>query len=238
MRRLHPTLSMGAALAALVAAMCGGAYAATHDSSPTISACVHHNGGGLYTAHRCARGDARVTWNVTGPRGPSGAVGARGATGSQGPAGAQGTIGSQGATGPPGATGPSDAFSGHKDGPVPVSGTLSTIASLPIPSAGSYVIFAKAELFDTLAYGENPVCELVAGTVEVDGSRRGSDVDRSGSTIDNTLGHVTLALNVVHQYTRAGTADLQCGNSPGSTDAYNIKITAIRVGTLTNTTLP
>jgi hypothetical protein len=132
----------------------------------------------------------------------------------------------------------SDALSGHKDGPVPVTGTLSTIASLPIPNPGSYVIFAKAELFDTLAQGENPVCELVAGTVEVDGSRRGSDVDRSASTIDNTLGHVTLALNVVHPYTRAGTADLQCGNSPGSTDAYNIKITAVRVGTLTNTILP
>jgi hypothetical protein len=105
MSRLHPSLPLGAALAALVAAMCGGAYAATHDSSPTISACVHHNGGGLYIAHRCARGDARRTWSVTGSRGPSGAVGARGATGSQGPAGAQGTIGSQGATGPPGATG-------------------------------------------------------------------------------------------------------------------------------------
>ena len=35
-----------------------------------------------------------------------------------------------------------------------------------------------------------------------------------------------------------GDPDLQCGNSPGSTDAYNIKITAIGVGTLTNTTLP
>ena len=55
--------------------------------------------------------------------------------------------------------------------------------------------------------------KLVAGTVEVDGSRRGSDVDQSASR-STTLGHVTLALNVVHQYARAGTADLQCGNSP------------------------
>jgi Collagen triple helix repeat (20 copies) len=231
MKRSHPTPSMGVALIALVIATSGGAYGAGRVSSPTISACVHHSGGGLYTAHRCARGDISLTWNVTGPRGPSGDAGVRGATGSQGPAGAQGTTGPQGAIDPPGATGPSDALSGHKDGPAPVTGTLSTIVSLPIPRPGSYVIFAKAELFDTLAYGENPVCEIVAGTVKVDGSRPDSDANQSASTastIDNTLGHVTLALNVVHQYTRAGTADLQCGNSPGQTDAYNIKITAIR----------
>ena len=231
----HPTPSMGVALVALVIAASGGAYAAVRVSSPTISACVRHRGGGLYTAHRCARGDARVAWNVTGPRGPSGETGARGATGSPGPAGAQGSIGSQGTPGPPGATGPSDAFSGHKDGPVTITDTPSTLASLPIPSAGRYVIFAKTELLADAFNGEPVQCELLAGEVERDGSRVNTDADHSVSTL---APEQTVTLSVVHESRKADTADLQCSGPFGGASASDIKITAIRVGTVTNTTLP
>jgi hypothetical protein len=58
--------SMGVALAALALAASGGAYAATTGSSGTIVACVHHSGGGLYVAHKCARHDSHLTWNVAG----------------------------------------------------------------------------------------------------------------------------------------------------------------------------
>lgn len=57
-----------------------GAYAAVSGGSPgstaTITACVHHKGGGLYIARRCAPPNTRLYWNGTGPQGvlPSGAT--------------------------------------------------------------------------------------------------------------------------------------------------------------------
>lgn len=104
MRRLLPTPSMGVALAALVLAASGGAYAAVKVSSPKITACVHHKGGGLYIAHRCARHDARIEWGVA-PK--VGAQGKPGAMGLQGPAGRPGEQGIQGPPGPFPATLPS-----------------------------------------------------------------------------------------------------------------------------------
>lgn len=74
MRRLLPSPAMVVALVALVIAASGGAYAAV-SSSKTISACVHRHGGGLYTAHKCARHDQRLTWDVTGPQGAPGPAG-------------------------------------------------------------------------------------------------------------------------------------------------------------------
>jgi len=67
LRRLHLTPAMGVALAALTLAASGGAYAAATGSSRAISACVHHQGGGLYVARRCARKDRSLKWGVTGP---------------------------------------------------------------------------------------------------------------------------------------------------------------------------
>ena len=60
MTRLRFTPTMAVALAALVLAAAGGAYAAVDASSPTITACVHHSGSRLYSAHRCATGDRRL----------------------------------------------------------------------------------------------------------------------------------------------------------------------------------
>lgn len=72
---------MAVALVALVVAASGGAYAAVKGSGPTITVCVHHQGGGLYRAHKCARHDRRLSWNVTGPAGARGPRGVRGAPG-------------------------------------------------------------------------------------------------------------------------------------------------------------
>jgi hypothetical protein len=226
--RLHATPSLCVALAALAAAM-GGAYAATRGTPGPISACVHHAGGGLYVAHRCQRGDARLSWDVTGP------AGALGPEGPAGPSGTSGPPGPIGSPGPPGPPGPNDAISGHQDGPVPVTGPLTTIAYLPIPSAGSYVVFAKADLFDHLGYGEDPRCELVARDNAIEGDPS-PGVDQASTTIED-LGSAIVTLNVAKTFTKAGTVELQCGNSPGSTDAYNLKITAIELGSVTNTAL-
>ena len=93
---------MGVALVALVLAASGGAYAAVKSSSPTISACVHHKGGGLYVAHRCARHDARLRWDVTGPPGRQGTQGVMGLQGPAGQPGGPGIQGGRGIQGPPG----------------------------------------------------------------------------------------------------------------------------------------
>jgi hypothetical protein len=83
-RRISP--AMGVSIAALVIAASGGAYAIGSGSS-TITACVHHAGGGLYKAHHCAPHDTSLSWNVRGPRGPRGQRGLTGAHGLQGRAG-------------------------------------------------------------------------------------------------------------------------------------------------------
>lgn len=228
-RKLRPTPAMAVALLALATGTSGGAYAAVQVSSPTISACVHHGGGGLYSAHTCTHGDRRLSWNATGPEGPPGAPGFQGPAGPAGPAGA---------AGPPGVTGPNDAFSGHKAGPVaiPVTEDFSTIASLPIPAGGSYVIVAKTDLQNLDGFGEGVICELVASVIRLDGSRRDTEVDRTVAPMQ-PHGGTEVVLNVADQLSGAGTADLECF-APTDTEASNISVTATRVGTLTNTTLP
>ena len=227
MRRRYFNPSMAVSLVALVIAASGGAYAAVGVSPSTISACVRHGAGGLYAANRCEHGDRRLTWNATGP---------------QGPGGPQGPAGPQGATGPAGAIGPSDAFAAHRDGPVALTvdttgrGQFDTVASLPIPRPGSYVVFAKAELANDLQSTTNTTCQLIAEDPGSDSLADG-DTDTGRSTID-AGSRVGISLNVVHRYTGAGTADLRCEPTDGASSAARIRITAIRLGSVTDATLP
>ena len=229
MRRLHLTPSSGLALVALTAAVSGSTYAAARASVPTINACVHHTGGGLYAAHRCARGDTRLTWNVSGTPGPAGPPG---------PAGMLGPTGPPGETGQPGAAGPSEAVSGAKAGPVPLEldvtgeGRFATIASLPISHAGEYVILAKLDLSNALDNSASAVCNLVAR----DGSGRLDYIDAEQAKID-PAGQEPLALNGAQSYSTSGGADLQCEAIGTTISASSIKITAIRVGNLADTPL-
>lgn len=100
----------GLALAVLAVAATGGAYAAVHAASNSISACVRHHSGELYTGRPCARHDRPVTWNVVGPQGPQGVPGPAGTPGPPGPPGppgsAAGVLGAQsGGIDPPGLDG-------------------------------------------------------------------------------------------------------------------------------------
>jgi hypothetical protein len=130
-----------AATGTLVAATAGGAYAAGM-SGGSVSACVHHNGGGLYEAHRCARHDRGLQWSVRRPSGPPGAAGAAG------PAGAPGAPGLAGPPGPPGPKGGPGITAAAQDGgnnPEPLttgphSGTL-TDTTLTTTTAGRMFVF-------------------------------------------------------------------------------------------------
>jgi hypothetical protein len=110
--RLSPALLV--AIAALVVALGGAAYAAIPDSG-VIHGC-YDSGGSLKvidtsTVQTCPKGYTSLTWNQTGPQGgtgvsgPAGPKGDTGATGPQGPAGPQGPQGPQGVQGSPGAAG-------------------------------------------------------------------------------------------------------------------------------------
>jgi hypothetical protein len=68
----------GVAALALVVIASGVTYAATATVPATITACVHHSGGGLYKAATCAAHDSSLTWNVKGPAGPRGPAGPAG----------------------------------------------------------------------------------------------------------------------------------------------------------------
>jgi hypothetical protein len=149
-----------------------------------------------------------------------------------GAVGPKGDIGPKGDKGDPGAVGPSNALSGFKNGPVAVPSGLASIAALSIPTPGTYVMVAKVELFDNVNTGVDVQCQLVAG----------SDVDAASTVLEGNSGIVvndaTVAFNVVHEFTSAGSVQLQCNAFGVNVDAFNIKITAIQVGSLTNTSLP
>jgi hypothetical protein len=127
-------------LVAIVAVLIGGgAYAlASKGDSGTITACVHRQGGALYVARKCGKGDKKLKWNEVGPacaRGPAGPAGAQGAAGPSGPTGAPGPSGPQG---PGAATLTFDAKASASPTPA-VLGTILGVtisADCTIPTAG------------------------------------------------------------------------------------------------------
>ncbi len=110
------------AFAALFLLLGGSAYAVTGQTgdsaaqgSKKLYACVtsKYSTLNLTTAGRaCPRGQDKISWNESGPRGatgvagPAGSAGARGPQGETGPAGPQGAEGARGSAGADGAPGP------------------------------------------------------------------------------------------------------------------------------------
>ncbi len=135
-----------------------------------------------------------------------------------------GPPGAAGATGPTGPVGPSNAYARFVNGPVAVPEALTTLASLSIPEAGAYALWAKATVGTPSSsfFGAVVTCTLEAG----------ADIDRSAVTVPfDSL--ASLPLQVVHQFTAAGTANFRC-EATNDASAGAIKITAIRVGSLVN----
>jgi hypothetical protein len=134
--------------------------------------------------------------------------------------------GPRGAPGPAGPPGPSDGYSASLVGPtaVEVQDTPATLAELAIPQAGSYVITAKA-YFESTGNGiPTLTCVLDA---------QAGDVDE----VQLLAGNPTPAtLIVAHTYAGPGTVDLRCA-ARAAAAAHYVRIVAIRLGTLTGTTL-
>ena len=220
--RRRPSPALVVASIALVVALGGTSYAAV--VLPANSVGTKQLKANAVTSAKVLNGSLMKADFKTGqvPAGPAGP------TGPTGPAGAAGATGATGATG---AAGPSDAYAGFKNGPVAMPGSLSTIATLNIPSAGNYVVVAKAWLFDNVNTAVLTDCTLVAG----------ADTDETRTMLEGNSGVVVAAapmvLEVVHVFAGAGAVALNCNAFGVNVSAENIKIVAIKVGNLTNTGL-
>jgi hypothetical protein len=143
----------------------------------------------------------------------------------RGPAGPPGQPGAQGQAGAAGAPGPSDAYVKNVTGTVNVPTAGGGIGSVTIPQAGNYVIIAKVGVSSSAGISGDVRCTLTAG----------------GATDTGTVtlpadgrGVVTTAVGA--QYSAAGSAGVTCNQTvgEGSVNAGQVRIVAIKTGTLTN----
>ncbi len=189
--RLNNILTIALGGLILGIAITGGALAAS--GSNEISACVHHKGGGLYKARKCAKHDSRLTWNARGVRGKNGANGA--------------------------VAGFSASQSLFVDFTSAGSMHPMTILTKQLP-AGSFIISAKTELLgSTLSSGEyaDDICRLSDGSSS-DNSRWSAPVVVPG--LGNYLSDGTVSMNIAVSSASPSTATLSCFNDEGSQANY------------------
>jgi len=210
--RASPALLVGAV--ALLVALGGTAFA-------TVAATLPRNSVG--SPQVINQSLKRV--DVAPLQAPRGLRGLKGLAGPAGPAGPGGGAGAAGAAGAAGPIGPTDDYSRFVNGPITIPTSLTTIANLNVGQAGKYVLFAK--VYGSYVSGAGTLavtCRLVAG----------GDFDESKLPVGVVTTQNALALNVVHEYSSAGSADVQCKISSGVATANFVKISAIKVANLTN----
>jgi hypothetical protein len=240
-RHLLRTVPFAAVLVA-AGSLVGGGVVWARGTATEITACVEPRTGYLVYERSC--GGASLTWSQQGPAGPQGQAGPQGPKGDTGkglepPPAAEVQVrksppkGLEAAAAKPNlaklaklqpslGAGGVWAFSSFHDqevafGSIKDGFTPKGVAHLDVP-AGKYVVVAKAdalsESYDTLGF---VLCTVVAGV----------DTDTS-----STRGDSTLALTVVHGFTKPAQIALRCVGF-GSV-LTNVKITAIRVNALKN----
>jgi hypothetical protein len=130
-----------------------------------------------------------------------------------------------GPQGPAGPTGPSDVWSvdgygaGLKSVPVvPASNDLATTPTLP---AGSYVVEAETEVNSIGGFYTNYFCDLVDSSNNVYQDTRATSSD-----------WLTIPVQAVVTLASPVTISLSCQASQGSAEAFNWKLSAIKVGTV------
>jgi hypothetical protein len=132
-----------------------------------------------------------------------------------------------------GASARTAAYAGHHDAVVEVSQTgLTPLMSLHVPAAGSYVVIAKTIVSDPNASSTwaEIDCYLDAG---------GDSDGGQAYLVPGSSGEETLAMQVAHTFTAPGNVTLGCSASsstwlPSTLEAQDSKVTAIRVGSLTD----
>jgi hypothetical protein len=107
-RPLSKAVALFGAVVLLIAGGATYAIAASRGNS-TITVCVSHRSGLLYSSKKCVKHDRKLSWNQSGPSGLTGAAGPQGPKGDTGASGPQGAKGDTGASGPQGAKGDTGA---------------------------------------------------------------------------------------------------------------------------------
>jgi hypothetical protein len=197
----RPSPAMVVAIIALLAALGGTGVAAVGALAPKNSVgSAQVIDGSLLRKDFKAR---QIPQGARGPAGPAGPAGAAGAAGAAGPAG------------------PSDAFSRSVAGGVTLGSTEVAVASLPIPTAGKYVVWGQT----SVSSADNAVsCALFAGT----------NFGSFGRGQFATLSRISVSAIGVREFTAPGTVELRCV-AVSAAPASNISITAIKVANLTST---
>ena len=218
LRRIRPSPATVIASLALLAALTGTSVAAVSIVLPRNSVGTPQLKNDAVTSKKVKNASLLSADFKTGqiPTGPAGATGAAGAAGAAGPTGP---------TGSSGPAGPSDAYSAFHDSAVSTSSPEATLISISVPQAGKYVLLGKAWFFNNSVGAVQMDCRLVAG----------GDFDQSRFLLHgNPNGSQAVPFMVVHEYGSAGNAQLRCNDFGVNVEAYDMKITAIKVGNLTN----
>jgi len=200
-----------------------GRLALAASGNSIIHACAGKRSGVLRLAATCRRSERAVTWNL---QGPPGSPGPSGASGSTGPAGLAGAVGSSGASGPPGPPGPSHATSITASF-VALSGKT-ILASMSV-EAGAYALEAKTVITDDGNENVYVVCHLDADAPTAD--------DTSLTMVGGPSARQTVALELAHTFTSAGTITVSCEPTrPANTTNVGTELTkiiAIKLGSET-----
>jgi hypothetical protein len=140
-----------------------------------------------------------------------------------GPPGAQGAQGAQGEQGLQGAPGPSEA-SIERDGTIAMPDVKAQIQDRPTP-AGSYVFWAKIDLSGGAA-GTDVECDIATTAPAITAQDR--------ATVDSPGGDGNTITLLAAETTTGGEVQLNCQDGVGGTvTANNVRLVAMRVGSLT-----
>ena len=174
-----------------------------------------------YTITNIHQIQPRVLAQLRGSRGP------QGPPGPQGPQGPQGLQGLQGPQGNPGTNGDGSAYAVFNDAGSTGTGAV-TLATLTVPSAGTYVIHGTVRLSNPSGSSIASTCTLTAGG-DTDTAMSLFNISGAGAT-------ATLPVEVVHTFAAAGSAQLACKSVESISTTYsNAKIIAVQVTSATNT---
>jgi hypothetical protein len=236
--------------------------ALAHHDANTIHACQRTQTGAVRlvaSPAECQSTEAAIEWNKQGPMGPmgpmgpagvkgdtgaTGPAGADGAAGPAGPAGAPGPQGPQGEVGPAGPAGPAGAgasgYSVRVPGPVNVwwycqGGTpcddYSSVGWLDLP-AGKYLVTAKAWFRNTRGVFDGDA-DAKCWLYDLGGHERD---DTNLFLPRTTLGHSGYAASwtIAIDNPNPVQVNLMCGSgdSEGRIKAYDIRISAVKLDTL------
>ena len=220
----RPSPSMLVACVALLVAL-GGTSVAAVRALPRASVNTAAIQNGAVTTGKLA--NRAVTLAKLSPRarlrGPKGNPGPKGETGNPGPKGDKGDKGDPG---------PSEAYADTNAGPVALpAGANVRVATLSIPAAGMYVIWAKANLHADPGHTNltSSACRLGPGA-----ATDPPTTDISWSFVAPGALQV-VANSLTLQLAGAAAVNFYCVVS-GVSDVRDVKLVAIKVGALTTST--